>query len=144
MACCMYEKKVCVLERLLAEQMLKIHPNDAIGIAWEYHSSVPFKWYGDSSKLNIYTEIEICCDGDRSGYPEGTILHYTHDRQIYGTSKDLDKDGKPYGEHPMFYMGNFEIENHDFELSFDALQNGKIQFVPKKEAAFDYKPVLSI
>ena len=38
-------------------------------------------------------------------------------------------------------MGYFEIENHDFELSFDALQIGKIQFVPKKEAAFDYKPV---
>jgi hypothetical protein len=138
MSCCSCEKKAIALERLLTELMLNMHPDDAIGIAWEYHNTHPFKWYGDSSKLNIYTELENCYDGDGSGYPEGTILHYTHDRQIYGTSKDLDPSGKPYGEQPMFYMGYFEIDNHDFELSFLALQFGKIQFVPKKEAGFEY------
>jgi hypothetical protein len=35
-------------------------------------------------------------------------------------------------------MGYFEIDNHDFELSFLALHFGKIQFVPKKEAGFEY------
>jgi hypothetical protein len=133
---CDYEKRAIALEHLLAKKMLSMDRREAIDVAWEYYFSAPFTWYGHSSKLNIKTELEILHD-DINGFTEGTILHYTHNRDIYGTSTDLDEFGIPYGEQPIFYMGCFEINNHDFELSFEALEIGEIQFIPKKEAAFN-------
>jgi hypothetical protein len=129
-----YYAKHIALERVLAKQMLKMHPSEANGCAWEYFNSAPFKWYGHSSKINKKTEIFVSTDLINFGYPRGTILHFTKDNTIYGTSTDFDENENIYGEKPIFYTGYFEINNHDFELSFDALEIGEIQFVPKKEA----------
>ena len=126
--------KEIALERVLAKQMLKMHPSEATECAWEYFQAAPFKWYGDSSKLNIKTEVFKCCTLINFGYPLGTILHFTKANTIYGTSNDVDGNGIKYGEQPIFYTGHFDINNQDFELSFDALEIGEIQFVPKKKA----------
>jgi hypothetical protein len=130
-----YAKQVA-LERVLAKQMLKMHPSEALDCALDYYYSAPFKWHGHSSKINKKTEIFVCDNLINFGYPPNTILHFTNENTIYGSSTDKDENGITYGEEPIYYFGNFEIDNHDFELSFDELKNGKIQFVPKKEAAF--------
>ena len=131
-----YAKQIA-LERILAKQMLKMHPSEALGCAWEYFYAAPFKWRGRSCLLNLKTEMFTCTDLINFGYPRGTILHFTKENTIYGKSMDVDENENPYGERPIFYIGNFEINNHDFELSYEDLKKGKINFIPKKRAAFD-------
>jgi hypothetical protein len=133
--------KADILERLLATEMMKMHPNEAIGYAWEYFNSCPFTWYGHSSYLNQRTMIQICGD-ETIGYPIGTVLHLTHDGDIYGTSESIDENGNIFGENPIFYYGHFEIDNHKFNLLFEELKNGKILFVPKPEASVIYQDMM--
>jgi hypothetical protein len=125
------------LERMMAREMLKMHPRDAIANAWEYFNSDPFPWYGNSFHLNRPTTVMVCPANDTSGYPEGTVLHFTHTWEIYGTSETI-KDDELLGTEPVFYYGYFEIDNHDFELSFKELHNGRIMFTPKEEASAAY------
>jgi hypothetical protein len=133
------ERKKNALEDILSKLMLKMHKNEAIDYAWDYFYKAPYTWKGHSSKLNIKTTLEIYYKilPTDTLYEEGTILHYTHTGSIYGTSTDKDENGIPYGEQPIFYYGSFEIDNYNFELCFDTLTKGRIEFVPKKEAAFN-------
>ena len=125
-------KKADTLERILAKKMLEMTPLEAEMCAWEYFYEAPFKWYGLSSCLNIKTEVFTCCKIINFGYPCGTILHFTKENTIYGKSTDVDELGNCYGEQPIFYIGHFKINNHDFELSYDDLKKGEIKFIPKK------------
>jgi hypothetical protein len=127
-----------VLERLLARAMLQMHPNEATGYAWQYLYDNPFTWYGNSDNLNKRTTVQVCESENWFGYPEGTILHLTHTGEVYGTSESIQENGDLFGEEPIFYYADFEIDNHDFELSFDQLREGKILFVPKIEASALY------
>jgi len=136
--------KEIALERILSRKMLEMPPPDAIKLAWEYFNISPFCWYGNSSKLNIKTEIFTCCEWINFGYEIGTILHFTQENTIYGTSTDLDTNGRPYGKKPIFYVGFFKIVRCDFELSFDALEIGEIQFIPKKEMQFIEEPCIPL
>jgi len=129
-------EQVVPMERILAKKMLAMHPSEAIDAAWAYFYYEPFTWHGDSRRLNIKTELEILHE-DINGFVADTVVHRRHDGTIYCTSTDLDEYGIPYGEDPLFYIGDFEINNHDFELNFDALEIGEIQFIPKKEAAYN-------
>jgi len=124
----------CIISNLF----LKMYPNDAIRFAWDYFYKAPYRWNGHSSKLNLKTRLGIYYEEDGNEYPEGTILHYTDEDTIYGTSTDKDKDGIELGEQPIFYYGSFEIDNFNFELCFDTLKEGRIEFIPRKDASFDY------
>jgi hypothetical protein len=136
-------KKIEYLESKLANEMLKMSKLDAIRNAWEYFNVEPHTWYGHSSTLNKKTIVHMCFDEDGLGYSEGTILHMTENYDIYGTSEFRQENGDKFGSNPIFYYGNFPINTHDFELSFEDLTHGKIIFKPKKEAAFNYIPPLS-
>ena len=83
-------------------------------------------WEGNSKLLNIKTEIFTCTDLINFGYLPKTILHFTHDDKIYGTSE-------LYGTDPIFYDGVFDINLHDFTLSQLWLKQGKIKFEPNSE-----------
>ena len=131
-------KKIEYLESKLANVMLKMSKLDAIRYAWEYFNIEPYTWYGHSSKLNKKTIIHLCFHEDGLGYSEGTILHMTENYDVYGTSEYRQENGDTFGSKPIFYYGNFKIDNHDFELSIEDLNHGKIIFKPKKEVAFDY------
>jgi hypothetical protein len=128
------------LKYTLSKKMLTMDTAEAIKYAWNYFYRAPFKWYGHSSKLNIKTEVFTCSELFNFGYPSGTILHFTQENTIYGKSTDINENGKPYGNNPIYYWGNFEINNYDFELSFDALKIGEIQFIPKKEIQIIEEP----
>jgi hypothetical protein len=131
------------LERMMTREMLKMHPDEAIRNAWEYFYSDPFPWYGNSFRLNRPTTVRVCPANDTSGYPEGTILHFTHTGEIYGTSETI-MDDELLGTEPVFYYGYFEIDNHDFELSFVELHNGRIMFTPKPEASAAYHDMITM
>ena len=122
-------------ESSVARQMLLMHPTDAIGAAWEYFYKTPWHWVGDSHLLNIKSTIDIYDDiydyNLDKEIENGTLLHFNQELYILGSVKDL-------GDHPIFYHGSFEINNHDFELCFKELNNDKIVFKPKKECAHDY------
>ena len=122
-------------ERLLSTLMLNMHKSEAIGVAWHFFYKAPYMWKGHSSKLNIKTRLENYYEDDGK-FPIDTVLHYTQDGKIYCKSTDKDKDGNEYGEQPIFYWGEFEIDNHDFELCFDRLKEGVIEFKPKQEASY--------
>jgi hypothetical protein len=115
-------------EKLLANALLDLNTYKANDIAWEYyiHSNFPMTWIGNSKRLNIKTELFTCCTLIDFGYPQGTILHFTHDNKIYGTSE-------LYGTEPVFYDGEFKLNLHDFTLSITELKQGKIRFEPKIE-----------
>ena len=130
--------RAIVLERLLAREMLKMTPHEAHGYAWHYFYAQPFTWYGNSSYLNLCTNIEICQANNWYGYPEGTILHLTHNGAIYGTSESRKENGDLFGAKPIFYNADFEIDNQDFELSYDQLHEGRIRFTPRIEASASY------
>ena len=127
-----------ILERLLARAMLNMSPMERDGYAWQYLYANPFIWHGNSSCLNLRTTIQICQAKNWYGYPEGTILHLTHNGSVYGTSETIQDNGDLIGEEPIFYNADFEIDNHNFELSYDELQEGRIRFIPKKEASAAY------
>ena len=126
------------LIRLLAHQMLKMSPEEAIAIAWEYFNAEPFTWRGNSFHLNRRTTVVTCLADNEFGYPEGTILHFTHTGKFYGTNDTINDDGELLGSEPVFYRGNFEIDNFNFELSFKDLEHGVILFTPRFEASADY------
>jgi hypothetical protein len=130
--------RAIVLERLLANEMLKMHPSDALGCAWEYFYAEPFTWYGYSEKLNQRTIVEYCYYDNHFGYPAGTVLHLTHNGEVYGTSETIQENGELFGTNPMFYYDHFPIDTQNFDLSFDQLREGKIRFVPKIEASALY------
>ena len=129
------EKDEPQTETTLAIKMLSMHPNDALGEAWEYLYKNPWKWSGDSRLLNIKSTIDNYNDiyeyTNDKGLVNGELVHFNHEMEILGTIKDL-------GHYPIYYHGSFEIENHDFELCFEELKNHKIVFKPKKECAPDY------
>ena len=127
-----------VLEQMMAREMLKMHPNDALACAWEYFDAEPFTWYGCSDKLNLRTTIEYCDSDNWFGYPEGTVLHFTHIGEVYGTSETTNENGELFGIDPIVYYDHFLIDNHDFELSFEDLERGKILFIPKMQASAEY------
>ena len=147
-------EKVISGERILSELMLKMNKSDAIGFAWEYFYMSPYTWKGNSSNLNIKTITETCQENGKA-----IVLHYTHaltkrevinrdatnrevtnrdainpiKGELYCKSTDKDEFGNEVGEEPIFYYGRFDIDKNNFELSFDRLKEGFIEFEPKKE-----------
>jgi hypothetical protein len=117
-----------ILESILAKKLLTMTKKDAENIAWEYFYNAPVCWSGHSSILNKRTIIHVC--GINESYPEGTILHYTQSYTFYGKSTDKDEFGRELGEEPIFYYGEFYIDDN-FQLSFEELKNEKIKFIPK-------------
>ena len=134
-------EKVITGERILSELMLKMNKRDAIGLAWEYFYMSPYTWKGNSSKLNITTIPESCKENGKQ-----IVLHYTHAAnnpynpikgELYCKSTDKDEFGNEVGEQPIFYYGRFEIDKNNFELSFERLKEGFIEFEPKNDASYE-------
>jgi hypothetical protein len=127
-----YKQQSDLLEYILADELLKLSKQEAEDIAWAYFFKAPWSWHGCSSKLNIYTQVHICDENDESGYPKGTILHYTHTSTLYCTSNDTNEDDIPYGSNPIEYYGEFNITRQNFELYWPDLELlRKIKFIPK-------------
>jgi hypothetical protein len=130
------QEKIESGERILSKLMLKMDKRIAINVAWEYFNQSPYMWKGHSSKLNIKTTVRTY-DEEDGQYPVGTILHYIQDgKTVYCKSTDINELGIEVGEQPIFYYGSFEIDNHNFELCFDRLKEGVIEFKPKQEASY--------
>ena len=142
------QEKIESTERILSKLMLKMDKKMAISVAWEYFYMSPYMWKGYSSKLNIRTRVGTYQEDspvpiglyETVGQvgPIGTVIHYTHQNTVYCKSTDINELGTEFGEQPIFYYGSFEINNHDFELCFDRLKEGFIEFKPKQEASYYY------
>lgn len=126
-------EKVIAGERILSELMLKMDKQEANAVAWEYFYKCPYTWNGNSAKLNIKTSPQFHEENGKT-----IVIHYTSKGELYCKSTDKDEHGNDVGEQPIFYYGRFEIDNHYFELSYERLKDGFIEFEPKKEASFLY------
>ena len=140
------QEKIESGERILSKLMLKMDKRIAINVAWEYFNQSPYMWNGHSSKLNIKTTVRTY-DEEDGQYPVGTVVHYIQDgktaycktaycKTVYCKSTDINELGIEVGEQPIFYYGSFEINNHNFELCFDRLKEGFIEFKPKQDASY--------
>jgi len=114
------------METILAKALLELDKSKAEELAWEYFKLYPTKWRGNSKQLNKKTELFTCCSLINFGYPPGTILHFTQEDIIHGTS-DM------FGNEPVFYESTFDITREKFTLSYYQLKQGKIRFEPKDD-----------